>query len=82
MQLDPGLDIFATIEKKTCWQLPVESTVLQSRSQGAEIKLPPGAGAGAEITNCGSSSSIPIYQRLTEILKRSWSLQKFLDPYS
>jgi hypothetical protein len=25
-------------------------------NRGAEIKLPPGARAGAEITNCGSSS--------------------------
>jgi hypothetical protein len=29
--------------------------VVRSRSRGAEIKLPPGA--GGEITNCGSGSS-------------------------
>jgi hypothetical protein len=29
-------------------------SVLRSESRGAEIKLPPGAGAEAEITNCGS----------------------------
>ncbi len=36
--------------QQQCWGVRAES-------RGAEIKLSPGAGAGAEITNCGSGSS-------------------------
>jgi hypothetical protein len=42
----------------------------RAESRGAEIKLPPRA--GAEITNCGtatSSCSFPVYYRLEEVLK-------------
>jgi hypothetical protein len=41
---------------------PTFELVLRSRSRGAEIKLP--SGAGAEITNCDSGSFLPIYQNL------------------
>jgi hypothetical protein len=39
-------------------ELRIEA-VLRSRSRGAEIKFPPGA--GAEITNCGFGSSSGSY---------------------
>ncbi len=56
-----------------------------AESQGAEIKLPPGGGAGVEITNCGSGSSSGSFESFLFIQdvkkfyrKKSWLLKKFL----
>jgi hypothetical protein len=42
-------------------------SVLRSQSRGAKIKLPPGAGSGAEITDC-SYGSLLFMKDLEEIL--------------
>jgi hypothetical protein len=48
--------------------------VLRSRSRGAEIKLPPGAGAGAEITNCVSGSFLFIKDLKKFYIKVSYKI--------
>jgi hypothetical protein len=45
-------------------------------SRGAEIEMPPGA--GAEITNCGSGSFLFITDLKKFIEKKSWLTNKFL----
>jgi hypothetical protein len=47
-----------------------------AESRGAEIKLPPGA--GAEITNSGSGSILFLIDLKKFYRKKSWLLKKFL----